>query len=460
MDLNTTVHRVSALLLVVLATASATANPIKFIEVGCPTLDETPIDASGAVGPDHLVSMTNHEVFVQDRNGAPLWRKSLEQFWEISLGQPLCSSPYDPRIVWNPHIDRFVAVALLGGDALGDPISELLVAVSETKAAAGTWRGYRYVLPADEWIDFPNLGFSKKWIAIQVAHGRRGTCSSNSVNLGSRIYVFESANLLNSTPQSHSFPLPIDHFGFEIPALNYDDEDALYFVQAREGRIPSGHPSAGKGRLHLSRLNQSGTDLESATALESAPWIDSPPDTHLLPQKGSSVLLESDGSYIQSVVQRNGTLWAVHSIYLSLGAGYRSSIQWWQIEVSSPTPRVTDVGRIDDPRPGTGRYYSHPSIAVNKNSEALIGFGEYASDIHASAGFAIRTPSNVAGKIKRLGPPFLEGKGIYDYGEDWSDYTSTAVDPLDDTTLWSLQVVAAQPTPARRVQLFWAKVVP
>ena len=59
--------------------------------------------------------------------------------------------------------------------------------------------------------------------------------------------------------------------------------------------------------------------------------------------------------------------------------------------------------------------------------------------------------------------PVLEGQDPYDEGDRWSDYTSAAVDPSDDVTLWTLQVIAAKldkPTGARQVQLFWVKFVP
>lgn len=452
-----------------LAIASAPAGGSSLVfPVGAATTDAAPVDASGAVGPDDLVSMTNYEFTVLDRAGRPRHSATLTEFWEGVFPTQPPVDPFDPRIVWNPHRNRFVAASLVGGEETGHPDPELLIAVSETSNPAGAWRGHRYSVAPDEWLDFANLGFNRRWVAVQVDLRQRNdpAAGTEDESLASWIYVFEAATLEGTTPAvPEIFKRPVDPnlwTGYEIPALTYSTRDDLYLAQTNSG------DDTAKGWLALYRLHDPGTGVELEQILPemgtTRRWTNEPPSFQLLPQMDSTVFLQTSGDYVQSVVERAGKLWVAHTVYLPLGIGARSSVQWWEIDIGAGPPAVAQVGRVDDPRAGsdpTGRLFSYPSLAVNKNGDVVVGFGVHATDLFASAGFAARKAGDPPNTMR--GPTLLRvGEGAYvteqQPGEHWSDYTSTVVDPLDDETFWTLQVVAARPSSPPRWRLFWARV--
>jgi len=71
---------------------------------------------------------------------------------------------------------------------------------------------------------------------------------------------------------------------------------------------------------------------------------------------------------MHSAILRNGNIWATHTAYLPAGAPTRSAVNWWRLATNGA---VVSRGTIDDM---TSTFdYAHPSIAVNRNNDALIG---------------------------------------------------------------------------------------
>jgi hypothetical protein len=130
-------------------------------------------------------------------------------------------------------------------------------------------------------------------------------------------------------------------------------------------------------------------------------------------------------------------------------------------------------GRLEDP---SGiQFYGFPSLAVNRNGDVLIGFSSFSENQFASASYAYRAAGDPVGTMReeRL---FKAGEDIYvrdevQHGANrWGDYSASAVDPVNDTDLWTIQEYAMTRDPtnptrdgasvASRWGTWWARVVP
>ena len=84
--------------------------------------DVIPPDTMGAAGPNHLVSLLNSDFGVFDKTtGAELQKISLQSFWGslgTAAGEP-ADFPFDPKILYDQHSGRFVAVTLGGSERPG-----------------------------------------------------------------------------------------------------------------------------------------------------------------------------------------------------------------------------------------------------------------------------------------------------------------------------------------------------
>jgi len=120
-------------------------------------------------------------------------------------------------------------------------------------------------------------------------------------------------------------------------------------------------------------------------------------------------------------------------------------VQWWQFTTSGA---VLQFGRIEDASGKT--HYAFPSIAVNSADDAVIGYSRFSSAQYASANYSYRFASDPLNTMS--GDIVLKaGEAPYrkDYGSGrvrWGDYSSTVVDPLNDTDIWTLQEYAASPS--------------
>jgi hypothetical protein len=176
-------------------------------------------------------------------------------------------------------------------------------------------------------------------------------------------------------------------------------------------------------------------------------WQEAAGVTNFAPQLGSAFKIDLDDTRILNCVFRNGAVWAAQTIYLpGTGTPKRSAAQWWQIDTTAGhLGRVLQRGRIDDP---TNNFdFAYPSIAVNKSGDAMIGYSRFGASQYASANYAFHGASDAAGSNE--GDTTLKmGEGPYykDFGTGdnrWGDYSNTAVDPFNDTDLWTIQEYAS-----------------
>src|SRR5262249_35074172 len=143
----------------------------------------------------------------------------------------------------------------------------------------------------------------------------------------------------------------------------------------------------------------------------------------------------------------------------------RTAAQWFQIDPAKPA--IVQRGRIDDP---TGNYlYAYPSIAVNKNGDALLGYTRFSANDFATAEFSYRASTDPANTMQRdhiikTGESTYIATGSQSGSNRWGDYSITLVDPANDTRFWTLQEYASTPpigsTRRGAFGTWWAQVLP
>jgi hypothetical protein len=408
-----------------------------------------PPDVNGWPGPTQLVVPLNSEVLIQSRSGGLLSKKSLNSFWSSVGG----SGTFDPRVRYDPYGKRWIMISA-GGEQTASSV--ILVAVSKTSDATSGWYLYRFNADASgaTWADFPALGFTKDWIAVAANMLAGGTNVT-----GSSIWLFNKSNLYGGGAGSYTrFQ---DELGVsQIPATTYSASSSpLYLLENLVGEDGSGH-----GLLRLSAVTGSPGNESYAGGIAfpsvASPWSDEPRAEDFAPQLGSSHLISVGDSRIQSVVFRNGALFAAQTVFLPSTSPTRSSVQWWQIGVHGD---VQQFGRVDDSN--GARFFAYPSIAVNKVNDLLIGYARFTASVYAGAGYAFRSGADPANILRS--DTLLKG-GLATYyktfggGENrWGDYSGTAVDPVDDSSFWTIQQYAALPVGGTdRWGTWWGRIIP
>jgi len=419
------------------------------VTIGFPALDDSngaiPPDTHGAVGPNHLMVTLNTQVRVQDRLGAVLTTPlSLNGFWNPADSVSPLSGAFDPRTLYDPYGGRFISVACDDADSANSAIF-IGVSANTSPIPYNTWLQFRIDVDGTDavWADYPSVGFNQHWVVVQINMYDVGTGTFNR----SDIYVFDKAALYLGV-LSYNVISSGSIGGTQVPALTYDNTiDDIYLLQMFNSNF------SGTGYLSLYTI----TGWPGAPSLVSGPLVAAPPWTHQTagradfapqldgPPGCQSVpgrLVQVNDSRIQSLVYRNGNLWAAHTVLLPTGTPTRSSIQWWQIDTLG---NELQRGLVDDP--GATRFYAFPSLAVNANDDVLLGYSTFQDNEYAGASYSFRTaidPLNTMQPESVLKP----GESCYykiftGTRNRWGDYSATVMDPTDDLRMWTLQEYAA-----------------
>ena len=405
----------------------------------------------GAVSASYVVSATNAEILVQNRNGAELARRSLTDFWSPIYSGDLFSLE-SCRVVYDPFRSRWVFTSLGGGTAMW-----LLVAASDTSDPRGSWSLYKIDTDPSRTMfgDRPSVGFNDQWITVQVDMYR----TSDNYFAESHIYALDKAGMYaGASTIFYQLFTPNDFGRSQVPALSYDVTEKQFLL----GEWNNNFNGVGSLRLFVIEGDTSNATLYADAFIGPlGPWDYRAPNyAAFAPQLGSTQKIHLDDSRMQSVVYRNGAVWGVHGIFLPAGAPVRSAVQWVQV---SQFGDLLQGGRLDD---AAAPYisYAFPSIAVNKNNDALIGYSRFSAQQYASANYALRTAADPLGTLRdervlKAGEaPYIKNPAIGGY---WGRYSATVVDPANDTSMWTLQQYAAPPSGGiDRWGTWWGRVVP
>ncbi|HEY5232585.1 MAG TPA: immunoglobulin domain-containing protein [Verrucomicrobiae bacterium] len=396
----------------------------------------TPPDTDGAVGPNHVVTMLNTQVRIQNRSGTTINTTTLLSWWQAFF--PGISEAFDPRITYDPYSQRWIATA--GAQPPPYSSSSLLIAVSKTSDPTGGW--YAFSLQADTsgtaWADFPTVGFSKDRIALSWNYYNLSNGQPNGVG----IFVFNKASLYSGTLSDEFFYLPYSTYGLGIcPAINYDtNTSTIYLLQDYNSDY------SGSGYLALYTITGTfGSDTLNQVSFPSTPnpWADGATgDANLAPQSGTSVKIHAGDSAINQLFYRNGSLWTAQTIFLPASSPTRCSVQWWQIQTDGT---IAQHGLLDD---SSGvNFYAYPSIAVNRFGDAMIGYSKFSASQYASADYSLHALTDPSASLES-DYVIKAGESPYwkipsgDSRNRWGDFSRTTVDPVNDTDFWTVQEYA------------------
>jgi hypothetical protein len=377
-----------------------------------------PPDTMGAVGPAHVVEITNGGFAVHDRGGGVLLSQSLGSFW-TDAGLAV-DDTYDPRIAYDPSSDRWFVVSLNGRYSN----NQILLAVSNDADPTHGFAGFSIDSDsADQtWADFPTLGFDAETVTIasdMIPNGPDG------LPVAVDVLVVPKADLVGSMPSIARATL------FERAQLSVTGF-APQPVTALDGTgLPGWLLSSGVAFLGIVQSTRMGGDPLAPT-LAAGPFVHVTP--HPTPPEAARLnggLLDTGDGHFASPVRIGGSLWAVRG---AQGSSGRAAIHW--LELDPDTLAVRQDGTIEDP----GRDFLYPSIAADPEGLVVIGFSASSTALAASA-FAVL--GETTGGTTRFGAPIelLQGAaggprtGVARFG----DYSATVLDPVAPRRFWTFQ---------------------
>jgi IPT/TIG domain len=418
-----------------------------------PGRDVVPPDTMGAAGPAHVVSLLNSEWGVFDKAGTPLANVALQTFWSslgTAPGQP-ADFPFDPKILYDQYSGRFVAITL---DCTVAPHSWVLLSVSASPNPVDNNAWYKWAIDADvdtapdnsatqtsNFADYPGLGVDEHNIYVTA-----NMFDNTDTARYSKVWVIpKTPDLLagNGTLTWYEFAAP--------PGSGYSMQPAHSFGAApAEYLLFEGDPAA----LRMARIdNAAGTPLWHSPAVVSVAAYSPSGDLPGAPQLGTTGRIDTADTRVLNAVYRNGSVWGTHHV---LGTSGRVEVAWYRFDPA--TGATVAQGRVNDP----SLWYYYPSIAVNADDVAAIGFSGSSDNDYVGAYYTLVWPFAGTDPVTL----FKAGEALYDktLGGSrirWGDFSATSVDPVDDTSFWTLQEYAmARTATVSNWGTWWVNIVP
>ena len=375
----------------------------------------TPPDPDIAAGPSHIVEVTNGGIAFFSMTGDVLFEQPIEDsfgFWgEVGATDFV----FDPEVIWDPHGDRFIAMACERGNSND---SYFLLAISDDTNPMGTWHKYRInVTSFDTDIDSPNLSVDDQAIYVSADFFSPDTylvlCIDKNGSYSGGTLNYEQVYLSGSGNQSIGMP------------VTWDTGTPQYLIQSSEGT--SNGVSFSEVRL-MAISDPLGSPSISDTYDLNVPTYSYPDHP---PQQGSSVRPYLFEPRFWSCIQRGGSLWAVHHVNSS-----RARVRWYEIDMqgwpgSGQLPVLAQSGEIDG---GNGIYTFFPSIAVDGLGNAVITFARSSSNEYISMWEAHREAGDPLDEFQPM--TLIQESTSPENSGRWGDYSGASPWPDGNGEIW------------------------
>ena len=387
--------------------------------VGINATGWNPPDPVLAVGPSHIVAMTNGAIVFFDKSGNVTFSDQIEGAGGFWGAQGATGFVFDPEVLFDPHSNRFFAMA---NERSSNNRSLFLLAVSDDDDPNGTWFRYRLDVTnlADNNIDSPNMGIDDE--AVYLTADFFGP---------DRYLVFmlrKSDLLVGNTPQTTDL-LITGSQSYGIPVMYDADAPAFYMIQAFEfGNFSS-------VRMHA--ITDSLTNPQRVTADVAVPAYGHPQDPF---QMGTSTRPELFEARFWSCVYRDGSLWAVH--HHSPNSTGTARARWYEFEMngwptSGQTPQLVQSGELTPTNDkGTTSSTFFPSIWVDDDGNAAITTARSSPFEFISMSRAVRAFNDAANTFQDIQLVRPSTSGFL--GGRWGDYSGTNSDPAETGAFWGI----------------------
>ena len=391
-----------------------------------------PPDTNLSVGNNQVVETINFVFAVFDKSTGNLTYgpAALTSLWKGFGGPCENVGRGDPVVVFDKAAQRWIIAEMAGFTPIPSafPPDTECVAVSQTSDATGSYYRYAFILNPGLFVDYVKLGV---WPDAYYL-------ASNSVDLSGaipkapQVCALDRNQMLAGAAATAQCFFPNGIFGLLLPS----DLDG-------SKPPPPGSPNYFLGldqqsfnvlnlfKLHVDFSNPSNSTFTGPLQIPVQPFNNL---GQLIPQPGvSNELLSLSGILMYRLAYRNfgdhESLVVNHTVDAGNGI---AGIRWYEIrDPGAAVPIVYQQGTFS---PDSAHRWMG-SIAMDGAGDMALGYSISSSSVFPSIGFTGRVSSDPLGMMQAE-TILMSGTGSLIGSLRWGDYTSMAIDPVDDCTFW------------------------
>jgi hypothetical protein len=415
-----------------------------------------PPDSSVAVGPDHVVTVTNVAIQIHTKEATPAntLNQSLRTFF--SAVTPV-NATFDPKVVFDTYSQRWLVTTL----ELTATTSRILVAASDDANPNGTWfataiNAVENIGGSDCWVDYP--GFAVDEEAIYIT-GNMFRLSNNAFCSAQRLWILTKSQLYANTTVTVNRINPIAGLlnipTTSIPArvsgtvpgtvgtwltsagLNAGLDEAIRVLRVSN---PLGTPTVSE---HFAIF----ADYDAGAAFPNAQ------------QSGSAIRISTNDRRSSDAMWVNGTLVFANTALPNAGSGLPVAEQGDETAVlfrmptdAAGAPLTTSATRsliTGDTLGDVATFF--PSPAINARGDVVVGFSASGTGIFAGSYYQTIRDGGTTSSIQTLRAGVASYVRTFTDGSTgsnrWGDYSGADVDPSNQCFWVYNQHATTQGTP-------------
>jgi len=393
-----------------------------------------PSDVNGAIGPSQYVQIANVSVAVFARDGTIILApEPISTVWAGFGGLCETTNGGDPIVLYDRAADRWLLSQLAYSGANGTSTPYLnCIAVSTTGDPTGAY--YRYAFPRSELPDYTKLSVWPDAYYLTDNDYQNGNAFTGAA------YAALDRNAMLTGGNANMI----------VFSLGTTYQSLLPAGQDGPTPPPAGSPgyalalgndlaSLNEWRLHADFSIPNNSTLSGPFGVPVAPFRELCNGFFsCVPQASPGIPLASLGDRLMyRVAYRNfgdhESLVASHSVDPGEGGNNSGGVRWYEIRNPGGTPALYQQGTF---APDDG-YRWMGSVAMDARGDIAAGYSLVGVGLDPSIALTGRLAGDPLGALPQGETMLATGTGVQTYPVDrWGDYTSMAVDPVDDCTFW------------------------
>jgi hypothetical protein len=426
-----------------------------------------PPDTNGAVGPNHYVQMVNNLVGIYNKATGALIDGRFPPSTVFSALGGLCASNNngDPVVLYDKLADRWI-LSQFAFTATNAPPYHECVAISKTPDPTGAYYAYDFVLPGEEFPDYPKLGTWPDAYYMTTNQFFRGGSFD-----GGGAFALDRAKMLVGNPTAGAI-----YFNLYFNAANCTSNHP----EGIFGMLPSDFdgltlPPAGAKNIFTYPLSATfGDAVDGARLFEFTPDFTTPANSTFTERSDSPALLAAydgrdpggrgdvreptPGENLESLASRfmhrlqyqnrGGVETWVSNITVNVGTAtpinatnYRAAPRYFELRRTSPGGTITTTEQAtfapDPESANRGRWMG--SAAEDASGNLAIGYSRTSTTAgdFPSIMYAGRLATDPPGGLFQGEATLFAGLGTQTGTSNrWGDYSAMQIDPVDYCTFW------------------------
>ncbi|MEM7185033.1 MAG: T9SS type A sorting domain-containing protein [Bacteroidota bacterium] len=412
-----------------------TANP-PIISFDGFNSNASPPDPTGAVGPNHIVEMTNTVWGVFDKDG------NVASGFPKSLSDPLGAGNGDPIVVYDREADRWVITQFNFG-------SQFKIAVSNTPDPTGTFTVYAYSSGSN---DYPHYGI----------YGNSYICTGNFSSNG-RFHAFNRQKMIDGDPTAEMVVLNLPNYTggtiFQAPQPAHSEgagmapgpAPILWFQDDAWGGISTDHMKVWDFEVDWS--NPGGATISTPIEIPLAAF-----DSFIagtggdafanLAQPGTSQRIDALVQVLNFQTHRydfGSHESIVYNFVVEPVNGSKiAALRWGELRKSGGGDwELYQEGTFTDPTGDESVFMG--GIGMDQEGNIAMGYIKTGTSTFPSLYFTGRKDGDPLGMMTLGETLIVEGTSSLTINSRYGDYAQLARDPVDDLTFWHTSEYSGQP---------------